>query len=137
MKQPHEFTIDDVIFWLVAIGLGEKQGAFKSNAIDGAMLVTLTHQDLMNELGLTNLQAQKVGRSIQKRAHDNSQGRLERRQGHPFRSSIRASAIHAHAVCAITAAACGADLLGGRRADAIAIVNDGEHVVIGICRGRC
>mmetsp|Transcript_89019 Transcript_89019/g.133490 ORF Transcript_89019/g.133490 Transcript_89019/m.133490 type:complete len:204 (-) Transcript_89019:94-705(-) len=65
MKQPGEFTTEEVLLWLVAIGLGEKQGIFKENALDGDMLVNLSQEDFQNDLGLTKLQAMKVIRSVE------------------------------------------------------------------------
>jgi uncharacterized protein YdcH (DUF465 family) len=65
MKDPNEYTIDEVAIWLGCIGLGEKVAPFRENAIDGAMLVTLSKEDLTGDLGLSNLQTKKVLNSLE------------------------------------------------------------------------
>jgi hypothetical protein len=65
MKDPEEYTIDEVCIWLNCIGLGTKVDPFRENAVDGNMLVTLTTEDLTGDLGLSNLQAKKVVASIE------------------------------------------------------------------------
>ena len=63
MKDPKDFDLDEVCVWLNAIGLGSKTDAFRENAVDGTMLVTLTEED-MTELGLSGLQGKKVTRMV-------------------------------------------------------------------------
>jgi hypothetical protein len=65
MKDPEEYTIDEVAIWLNCIGLGEKVDPFRENAVDGAMLVTLNKEDLTGDLGLSSLQAKKVMNSVE------------------------------------------------------------------------
>lgn len=62
-KDPKDFDLDEVCVWLNAIGLGSKTDAFRENAVDGNMLVTLTDED-MTELGLSGLQGKKVTRMV-------------------------------------------------------------------------
>jgi SAM domain (Sterile alpha motif) len=49
---------------LNSIGFGSKIDIFTENAIDGSMLVTLTENDLKNDIGLSNLQARKFMLSL-------------------------------------------------------------------------
>uniref|UniRef100_A0A7S2Y446 SAM domain-containing protein n=1 Tax=Entomoneis paludosa TaxID=265537 RepID=A0A7S2Y446_9STRA len=65
MKDVKDFDIDDVCLWVFSIGLGSKTEAFRENAVDGAMLLTLGAEDF-TELGLSNLQAKKVLSSLEK-----------------------------------------------------------------------
>ena len=55
-----QWSTDDVITWLCAIGLGDKADAFKENAVDGNLLSSLSKEDLTGDLGLSSLQAKKV-----------------------------------------------------------------------------
>lgn len=55
-----QWSSDDVVTWLCAIGLGSKADAFKDNAVDGSLLSSLTKEDLTSDLGLSGLQAKKV-----------------------------------------------------------------------------
>ena len=64
MKQPKEFTTEEVGMFLVAIGLGDKVPAFQENAVDGSMLVILSADD-MKELGLSGLQGKKIKSQLQ------------------------------------------------------------------------
>lgn len=63
-KHPSEYTQAEVNVWLNSVGLGSKISVFQENAIDGAMLVTLSDADLMGDLGLSNLQARKFSQSL-------------------------------------------------------------------------
>jgi multidrug efflux pump subunit AcrB len=66
IKSPTQYTQDEVNMWLNAIGLGSMIDGFKENAIDGAILMTLTEQDLTgNLLQLTTFQARKFQTSLQ------------------------------------------------------------------------
>lgn len=62
-KTPSSYDIDEVGIFLTAIGLEAKVGAFRENAVDGDMLVTLQPEDF-EELGLSGLQAKKLVRSV-------------------------------------------------------------------------
>ena len=46
--------------WLPTQGLGHISHKFTENAVDGAFLQELTTEELVSELGLTQLQAKKV-----------------------------------------------------------------------------
>ena len=63
-KDPATYDLDEVCIWLNAIGLGSKTDAFRENAVDGSMLVTLQPEDMV-ELGLSSLQGKKVMRSVE------------------------------------------------------------------------
>eukprot|EP00187_Rhodella_violacea_P010693 CAMPEP_0174893984 /NCGR_PEP_ID=MMETSP0167-20121228/8692_1 /TAXON_ID=38298 /ORGANISM="Rhodella maculata, Strain CCMP736" /LENGTH=251 /DNA_ID=CAMNT_0016132939 /DNA_START=40 /DNA_END=795 /DNA_ORIENTATION=- len=63
-KQVASYDIDEVCIWLNCIGLGSKVNAFRENAVCGAMLVTLTPEDLCGDLRLTSLQAKKFEKSL-------------------------------------------------------------------------
>lgn len=56
----NQWSVDDVATWLCAIGLGSKVDPFKENAVDGALLETLSQEDLQNDLGLSGIQTKKV-----------------------------------------------------------------------------
>jgi len=64
-KSPSEYTQQEVAVWLNSIGLGSKIDGFKENAIDGAMLVTLTPDDLTGDLGFSSLQVRKFQQSLE------------------------------------------------------------------------
>jgi hypothetical protein len=63
-KPPSLYTQEEVAVWLNSVGLGAKIDDFKANAIDGAMLVTLSAEDLTGDLGFSNLQARKFSQSL-------------------------------------------------------------------------
>ena len=44
----------------IRLGLGHVSEAFRANGVDGAFLDTLSEEDLVQELGLSRLQARKV-----------------------------------------------------------------------------
>ena len=65
------FTIDltvwnvaDVRAWLSEIAMSHVSPQFVENSIDGAMLATLTDEDLQGLLGLSVLQTRKVRREL-------------------------------------------------------------------------
>ena len=58
-KPVAQWSVDDVAVWLTAIGLGGAADMFTENAVDGSFLLTLSKDDLTDDLGLTNLQAKK------------------------------------------------------------------------------
>ena len=63
-KTIESWDLDEVCIWLNCIGLGEKVDPFRENTVDGETLTSLSNEDLTAELGLTNLQANKVLRQI-------------------------------------------------------------------------
>jgi HAMP domain-containing protein len=66
IKSIDAYSVDDVALWLFCQGMGEAAiASFRQNDIDGGMLTTLTQDELVNDLGLTRLQAKKVQRSIE------------------------------------------------------------------------
>ena len=58
--QCQAWSIDDVVAYLGRLGLGHVSEAFRANGVDGAFLDTLSEEDLVQELGLSKLQARKV-----------------------------------------------------------------------------
>jgi len=64
LKQPNDFSTDEVGMWLVAIGLGMKVQAFKDAGVDGSMLVILSETDFA-ELTLSSLQGKKLLTSLE------------------------------------------------------------------------
>jgi SAM domain (Sterile alpha motif)/Glycine-zipper domain len=67
MKGPAEYDMEDVSNWLKAIDQPSTVvDAFRTNAIDGDMLVSLTMEDLRDEdLGLSKLQATKLMQQLE------------------------------------------------------------------------
>ena len=57
---PQSWSIEQVVLALEDLGLGHVAPAFRTNAVTGADLVTLSQQELQDLLGLTPLQARKV-----------------------------------------------------------------------------
>jgi len=55
-----DWSVDDVASYVARLGLSHVQESFRSNAVDGRMLTEMTLDDLMQDLGLTRLQARKV-----------------------------------------------------------------------------
>lgn len=55
-----QWSMAEVSQYLEALGLGQLKPAFEENAVDGEMLVGLSEEDLVSELGCTKLQARKV-----------------------------------------------------------------------------
>jgi hypothetical protein len=50
---------------LSELGLEAKAAVFAEYQVDGATLVTTTHQELTEDFGLSNLQAKKVMRRVE------------------------------------------------------------------------
>jgi hypothetical protein len=59
-EDPRTWDVGRVIEYLEDLGFTDEKGKFRANAVDGAMLVGLSEDDLMTELSLTKLQARKV-----------------------------------------------------------------------------
>jgi len=59
-KPLKDLTVDEVTQWLEKLELGQLSPAFKRDAVDGDLLITLTNQELVSDLGCTNLQAKKI-----------------------------------------------------------------------------
>jgi hypothetical protein len=66
MQTVAAYSVDDVALWLFCQGMGENiSSMFRRNDVDGSMLVTLSFEKLVNELGLGRLQTKRVLRSIE------------------------------------------------------------------------
>lgn len=63
-KKPSQYSQWEVNVWLNAIGLGSKIPAFQENAVDGALLVTLTPEDLRVDLGLSEMDIQRFDQAM-------------------------------------------------------------------------
>lgn len=49
---PRTWTVEDVCMWLAEVGLGHLQGIFRAQMIRGDVLVTLTANNLKDDLGI-------------------------------------------------------------------------------------
>ena len=59
-KPVPEWSTEDVAEYLAHLGFHEHVHAFMENGVDGQMLLTLSENDIVGELGLTRLQSRKV-----------------------------------------------------------------------------
>merc|ERR1711862_109199 len=59
IKHPSEYTLIEVCFFLIAIGLESKCEVFEEKRIDGKMLISLTKTELEAELGFSSIEIQK------------------------------------------------------------------------------
>ncbi|CAE7401998.1 rnf217 [Symbiodinium pilosum] len=66
-----KWSMEQVLQFLDFLGLGHTGDKFKENAIDGAMLVELSEEELVSELGLMKLQERDVDVSIIQEALQN------------------------------------------------------------------
>lgn len=64
IKTIQSYSVNEVCVWVNSIGLGDKASAFSENGVDGEMLLSLTADEMKEELGLTSLQVKKVSRWI-------------------------------------------------------------------------
>ena len=64
MKDPKEYSVEEVSIWLGVVGLGEFADNFRENSVNGGLLVTLEGNDL-KELGLSGLQSKKLLRGLE------------------------------------------------------------------------
>jgi hypothetical protein len=64
-KQVEHYDVNEVAIWLNCIGLSSKVDAFIENGVDGEMLVALTADELTQDLGLSGLQAKKIGQQLE------------------------------------------------------------------------
>lgn len=65
LKDIKNFSAEEVGLWLAAQGLGEKAEKFLEEGVDGDLLLSLTIDDLKNDLDLSGLQAKKVMKNIE------------------------------------------------------------------------
>jgi len=59
LKHPCDWTVVEVKFFLIAIGLESKVPVFEENAIDGQMLIKLTKTELEVDLGCSSIEIRK------------------------------------------------------------------------------
>ena len=59
-SQRQAWSVDDVVAYLGRLGLGHLRVPLRASGVDGAFLDTLSEEDLVQELGLSRLQARKV-----------------------------------------------------------------------------
>ena len=59
-KRPREWSVGDVVHFLESCELGHLKDVFQKNGVDGGFLLTLSDKELVEELGLTNLQVKKI-----------------------------------------------------------------------------
>lgn len=64
MKDPSAFSVDEVCLLLVSLELGHLQDKIRDNGVDGGLLVSLSETELVQDLGLSTLQAKRVTRGI-------------------------------------------------------------------------
>jgi SAM domain (Sterile alpha motif)/Glycine-zipper domain len=64
MKAVKDFDVHEVCIFIMSIGLEAKVDVFRTNSIDGDMLVSLTAEDWQNDLGLTSLQTKKLLKQV-------------------------------------------------------------------------
>jgi hypothetical protein len=60
-----EYSAEEIGLWLIAGGLGEHAPKFLAEGVDGDLLLTLTIDDIKNDLGLSGLQAKKLMKNIE------------------------------------------------------------------------
>jgi len=61
---PASWTVDNCVEFLHTLSLGHLADQFRANGVDGEMLLALTEEELIGELGLQKLQAKKVMKRI-------------------------------------------------------------------------
>ena len=59
-RGPQSWSVGDVLQYLDKLDLGHVKDTFINNAVDGELLMGLSPEDLVQELGLTKLQARKI-----------------------------------------------------------------------------
>ena len=60
-----EWSAEEVGIWLTTQGLGNYALTFVEEGVDGDLLLSLTVDDLKNDLGLSSLHAKKVLKNIE------------------------------------------------------------------------
>jgi hypothetical protein len=65
IKPVASWSDDEVATWLHCIDLDDKIDAFKANAVDGGLLLTLDKEDLTGDLGLSGLQAKRLQQALE------------------------------------------------------------------------
>jgi len=64
-KDFNEYSAEEIGLWLIAQGLGDHASKFVEEGVDGDLLLSLSVNDLMNDLGLSSLQAKKLMKNIE------------------------------------------------------------------------
>jgi polyhydroxyalkanoate synthesis regulator phasin len=64
-KDFNEYSAEEIGLWLVAQGLGDHASKFVDEGVDGDLLLTLSTDDLKNDLGLSSLQAKKLLKNVE------------------------------------------------------------------------
>ena len=64
-KDFNEYSAEEIGLWLVAQGLGDHASKFVEEGVDGDLLLTLSADDLKNDLGLSSLQAKKLLKNVE------------------------------------------------------------------------
>jgi hypothetical protein len=64
-KDFNEYSAEEIGLWLVAQGLGDHAFKFVEEGVDGNLLLTLSTDDLKNDLGLSSLQAKKLLKNVE------------------------------------------------------------------------
>lgn len=59
-KRARSWSVGDVVEYLESLALPHLAERFRENAVDGQMLLGLTEDDLVRELGVSRLQAKKI-----------------------------------------------------------------------------
>jgi len=59
-RNPYEWSVQEVVQYVEQLELGHVKDKFTENAVDGAMLLQLSEDDLQHELGLTKIQSHKI-----------------------------------------------------------------------------
>ena len=65
IKEFKDYSSEDIGLWLTAGGLGEHAEKFKAEGVDGDLLLSLTADDLKNDLGLSGIHAKKVLHNVE------------------------------------------------------------------------
>ena len=65
LKDFKDYSAEDIGLWLIAGGLGEHAEKFKAEGVDGDLLLSLTVDDLKNDLGLSGIHAKKVLNNVE------------------------------------------------------------------------
>jgi len=64
MSRVNAWSSDDVVTWLKCLGFADKASPYQENDVDGSIILTLTNEELTEDLGMTNLQARRMLRAI-------------------------------------------------------------------------
>mmetsp|Transcript_9400 Transcript_9400/g.21892 ORF Transcript_9400/g.21892 Transcript_9400/m.21892 type:complete len:237 (+) Transcript_9400:206-916(+) len=65
LKEFKDYTPTEIGLWLTAQGLGQFAEKFQEEGVDGDLLLSLSSDDLKNDLGLSNIQTKKVLKNVE------------------------------------------------------------------------